>query len=82
LTSAELEILDRAKSSILSIVGEAKHLNILELGPGEGIKTRLLLDYFMQKNVSCTYVPIDISAPYLEKIVKKYGTNCASIFDK
>lgn len=79
LTQAELEILDKAKSSLLAILGKDQPINIIELGPGEGVKTTILLEYFQQKKVACTYIPIDISAPYLEKIVRRLNKSMTTL---
>lgn len=70
LTQSELTILNTAKESLLD---KLKHdcVNLIELGPGEGIKTELLLNFFIQQQLSCTYIPIDISEQYLKKVIKK-----------
>lgn len=70
LTQSELTILNEAKSDLLEKL-KSYNVNLIELGPGEGIKTELLLNFFMQQNLPCTYIPIDISEQYLKKVIKK-----------
>ncbi len=70
LTQAELTILQAIKGNLLDKL-KPYRVNLVELGPGEGIKTELLLNFFMQQQLSCTYIPIDISEQYLKKVIKK-----------
>lgn len=74
LTRCELEILDRAKRKIADLLGK-KPFNLVELGPGEGIKTEILIDYCLKQNMNFTYIPIDISYQYLKEIVEKLDKN-------
>lgn len=41
----------------------SKHqsFNIVELGAGDGVKTKVMLQYLTSINADFTYVPIDIS---------------------
>lgn len=68
LTRAEFEILDTYKEDILKIVSQREGFNLFELGAGDGYKTKLLLRYFIEKNVGFTYFPIDISGNVLEEL--------------
>ncbi len=70
LTGCELEILNTAKFKLAKRLGKER-FNLVELGPGEGIKTEVLIDHFLQEQMNFTYIPIDISAQYLNKIVTK-----------
>lgn len=64
LTKAEFEILETQSSSILKKVGN-ESLNIVELGAGDGMKTKLLLLEALEQNRDIQYLPIDISANIL-----------------
>lgn len=66
LTACEMEILNNSIENIHSIIGD-KPFNLIELGPGEGIKTLVLIDYFLKQQVDFTYMPIDISDKYLQQ---------------
>ena len=62
LTACEFELLQTQSPEILKGLGFSGHFNIIELGPGDGIKTRELLTGFLVEKADFTYVPIDISA--------------------
>ena len=60
LTQGEFEIFRTQKSSLLSLlVDEA--FNIVELGAGDGAKTSVLIDYFLNQGLEFKYIPVDIS---------------------
>lgn len=67
LTNCELEILTTYKQN-LALFFKNKAFNLIELGPGEGIKTRILIEGFLQEQLNFRYFPIDISANYLSHI--------------
>lgn len=71
LTGSELAILDFYKKDLAELV-KNDDLNLVELGPGEGIKTRLLLDQFLHDKLSFKYYSIDISQKYLIQLVDKF----------
>lgn len=71
LTQCELEIINHYKEKISKRL--KRDFNLIELGPGEGIKTRLLIDQFLKDGHDFTYFTIDISAKYLSQIVEKYN---------
>lgn len=69
LTDSELEILQDHKEAIaghFSSDGEA--FKLIELGAGDGTKTRILLRYLQENRTSFQYLPIDISANVLEEL--------------
>lgn len=70
LTNCEIEILNKNKEKIANLF-KNETLNLIELGPGEGIKTTLLIEEFLQDNIHFTYIPIDISKQYLINIKKQ-----------
>lgn len=72
LTGCELEILDDYKKELASFLSN-EAFNLVELGPGEGIKTRLLIDEFLKEKLSFRYFPIDISQKYLMQIVNHFS---------
>ena len=62
LTDCELEVFEIHKNSILKAFGdEAARFELLELGAGDGLKTKVLLKHFLDKGVDFKYSPIDIS---------------------
>ncbi|GAB4252374.1 MAG: L-histidine N(alpha)-methyltransferase [Ekhidna sp.] len=66
LTRKELEIFESQKSSILESIYDGDPFRIIELGAGDGLKTKILLKYFIDQGVDFTYSPVDISGNVLE----------------
>lgn len=66
LTRKELEIFNMHKSAILESIDEGEPFRIIELGAGDGLKTKILLKHFMEQGVDFTYSPVDISGNVLE----------------
>lgn len=66
LTRKELEIFETHKESILRSIYEGEPIRIIELGAGDGLKTRTLLKYFLENNIDFTYSPVDISKNVLD----------------
>lgn len=72
LTNCELEILRQFKKE-LSDLCKNEEFNLIEFGPGEGIKTNILIEQFLKDNLSFTYYTIDISKKYLEHLIDKFN---------
>src|SRR5262249_52877107 len=64
LTRAETEILERHARDIASLF--SSDVTVVELGSGNAVKTRLLLEAFLPGR-QVRYVPIDICRPVLEQ---------------
>jgi L-histidine N-alpha-methyltransferase len=69
-TRCEYEILNSNKEEILKLIN-AEPFQLIDLGAGDGLKTTLLLEYFMEKNVSFEYKPIDISQDAIDRLLEK-----------
>jgi dimethylhistidine N-methyltransferase len=67
LTAAELEILRRMKDSLPRLV-PGERIDIIELGPGDGQKSRLLIEGFLRAGRRVAYYPVDISAQALDML--------------
>jgi L-histidine N-alpha-methyltransferase len=70
LTRCELEIIQSYKKHLAELFS-GYSINVIELGPGEGIKTEALLKQFKQEDLDFTYMPIDISLDYLVILEKE-----------
>lgn len=70
LTRCELEILETHKEYIASLM-EGDAFNLVELGPGEGLKTNILLKQLLSRDLRFRYIPIDISPTYLDVLAKQ-----------
>jgi dimethylhistidine N-methyltransferase len=73
LTRKEFEILERQHEAIFSSILKATHdFNLVELGAGDGLKTRILLRYLKSKpDVNFTYFPVDFSGSVLKELEEK-----------
>lgn len=78
LTGCELEILRRYKEDISTRLG-SETFNLIDLGPGEGIKTGLLIEQFINDNRAFTYVPIDISRNFLDHVIDRVSAQFSGI---
>ncbi len=69
LTKCEFEIMQSHKNQILNDFKESSKLfNIIELGSGDGHKTKILLKHFIEQGVDFQYSPIDISKEALDSL--------------
>ena len=60
LTNAEYQIFENHKEDILGLF-EGKAFDLIELGAGDGTKTKVLLNHFLEQGANFHYKPIDIS---------------------
>ncbi|MGB5554551.1 MAG: L-histidine N(alpha)-methyltransferase [Flavobacteriaceae bacterium] len=69
LTDCEFEILDEYKQEITDLftMGSPK-FNLIELGAGDGKKTKILLKHLLEQQIDFTYQPIDISQNVLDEL--------------
>jgi dimethylhistidine N-methyltransferase len=69
LTRSEYNIFEHSKEEIASSFAAGRQpFNIIELGAGDGYKTKVLLKYFLEQHLNFKYMPIDISANVLETL--------------
>ncbi len=80
LTNSELEILKEHKEAMVRhfSTGE-KTFNLIELGAGDGTKTRILLEYLQRHKTDFHYVPIDISTNVLNELTENLGSEFPGI---
>ncbi|WP_420150787.1 L-histidine N(alpha)-methyltransferase [Spirosoma sp.] len=70
LTRSEYEILNTHKADLLRYVTpDERPFDLVELGAGDGLKTKILLSYFSDQKADFTYAPVDISVDALEELV-------------
>lgn len=70
LTRAEHEIFKEQKEELIEAleITPKQHFELIELGPGDGIKTKELLRKFYQGGYHFDYLPIDISQNALDQL--------------
>ncbi len=61
LTGKEFSILEENKAQIAEAFNAPKGFDLIELGAGDGKKTKVLLRHFIEKDLSFKYLPVDIS---------------------
>lgn len=70
LNKVEMEILEKIKHKLPKLINE-KAIDVIELGPGDGHKSKIILDGFKAFGSQVNYYPIDIS----EKAIQMLGNN-------
>lgn len=71
LTRCERDIFLHQRADILDIFyGDRRPFTLVELGAGDGSKTKILLEYFLQQSVDFVYAPVDISANILNHLTE------------
>lgn len=60
LTRCEIEILEKYKRTLSRLL-RSERFNLIDLGAGDGLKTKILLRQFLKDGLDFHYVPIDIS---------------------
>lgn len=72
LTNCEMEIFGEQKEDIYRYFAAGDpNFDLLELGAGDGLKTKILLKYFSRINSDFRYVPIDISEDVVVNLTKE-----------
>lgn len=80
LTRSEFEILSEQKEEILkAFMGDDSSFRLVELGAGDGTKTKVLLESFSKKGVDFAYSPIDISQSVLDQLEGDLNKNLPSV---
>ena len=75
LTNSEAEIFELNKESITNwFTGEQGTFNLIELGAGDGKKTKILLEQLLKKKAVFNYMPVDISQNALDKLEASLNT--------
>lgn len=67
LMNCEHDIFEEHKAAILEAIGYDA-FQLLELGAGDGYKTKVLLEYFLEAKAAFQYKPIDISSNVLDEL--------------
>jgi dimethylhistidine N-methyltransferase len=66
-TDCEFEIFSTYKEALRQELGN-QQFQLIELGAGDGTKTKVLLEHFLAQNSNFSYAPIDISGNVLEQL--------------
>lgn len=70
LTNCEEEIFQNQKEEIFqSFKPNNERFDLIELGAGDGMKTKILLEHFKNNNADFTFIPVDISKEVVKTLV-------------
>jgi L-histidine Nalpha-methyltransferase len=70
-TRCEYEILNNNKAEFLRIFPHDNFFQLIDLGAGDGLKTTVLLEYFIEQHADFEFTPIDISQNAVDKLIEK-----------
>ncbi|AEE18766.1 dimethylhistidine N-methyltransferase [Dokdonia sp. Hel_I_63] len=70
LTDCEFEIFETHKEAISKAFTDSKGFDLIELGAGDGKKTKVLLKHLIERGDTFAYLPIDISQNVLDGLKK------------
>lgn len=79
LTGKEFSILEDNKEKIAEAFNSEKGFDLIELGAGDGKKTKILLSHFLNNNFSFRYLPVDISHNVLTQLTESLKTELPGI---
>jgi len=68
-TQCEFEILQKHKGSIAKLM-RGKEFSVIELGAGDGRKTKVLIKEFLAAGLKFKYIPVDISESAVSGLMK------------
>ena len=78
LTNAEAEILDKQSDAIRTSFGN-QPVDIIELGAGDGSKTKFLLKNMVDNKMDVRYIPSDISPNILAELKSNFATEIPNL---
>jgi dimethylhistidine N-methyltransferase len=80
LTDCEHEIFSNQTKEIThAICDDALGFNLVELGSGNGLKTKILLKHLVGKSVKFQYTPVDISAKVNNELIESLKSKLPSL---
>lgn len=80
LTDCEHEIFTNQKDQIIkAYLKDTSGFELIELGPGDGLKTKVLLNSLVRQASSFKYIPIDISSKANNELVKSLKTEIPTL---
>lgn len=68
LTNCEYNILEKHTAEIADAFSSLQGFDLIELGAGDGKKTKILLRYLAEQNMDFSYLPVDISENVLKEL--------------
>jgi len=78
-TNCEADIFSTHSEEISKTVADCDQLNVVELGAGDGSKTKILLESLVKHTKELRYVPVDISESAVEGLTAKFSKTFPTI---
>ncbi|UCG79142.1 MAG: L-histidine N(alpha)-methyltransferase [Nitrospirota bacterium] len=78
LTDCETEVLSSNREAIDNLIG-SDNFNLIELGAGDGAKTRILLEYLVDSGREFQYCPIDISESAVVDLAERFNKDLSDL---
>lgn len=78
LTNAEIDLLHNHKSDYRSLL-TPEPVDVVELGAGNGEKTRIILEHFLEEDSQFTFRPLDISKGAIDTLQAEVGDALPSL---
>lgn len=72
LSDCETEIFTNQAVEIFDAFDPGGSFDLIELGAGDGTKTAILIDHFLERGADISYAPIDISNEALDALTGKF----------
>ncbi len=80
LTNCESEIFSEQKSQITeAFFDNSSSFDLVELGSGDGFKTKILLQHMQNLNYDCKFIPIDISEEITNGLVEDLSSEIPNL---
>jgi len=80
LTNSEYEIFTMNKESFRQIFSEdVSTFQLIDFGAGDGLKTKILIEYLLETDTDFEYIPIDISSNVLELLEREFKAEFPSL---
>ncbi|TRO64131.1 L-histidine N(alpha)-methyltransferase [Christiangramia sabulilitoris] len=79
LTSCEFDILQQNAENIITSFYDARGIDLIELGAGDGKKTKILLRQLVETKADFKYLPIDISQNVLDELKDSLATEIPEV---
>ena len=74
LTAAEMDIFTNQTEGIFNAFSDGiREFDLIELGAGDGTKTAVLIEHFLNRGADLTYSPIDISKEACDALSAKFN---------
>src|SRR5690606_36153120 len=78
-TRTEFKILEEQQAEIAGFFGPSDFFHLVELGAGDGLKTKILLKQLTRLKAAFEYVPVDISGDILKHLESSLKTEIPAL---